>query len=167
MYHIVNYVMNFSPLDIIILVILLIFTVSGFNNKFIRTLKTTSNLIVSLLLSNLLLDNISIIKNTIHERAIMELFVFLITFMLLSLLIGFLLDFAIYNSDDPELEDIPDKILGALVGLVKGFVITSLLIFIFDTTPLTDEMKNKITDRISQESLFFEPCDNLKSIILK
>lgn len=159
--------MNFSPLDIIILVILLVFTVSGFNNKFIRTLKTTSNLIVSLLLSNLLLDNISIIKNTIHESAIMELLVFLITFTLLSLLIGFLLDFAIYNSDDPELEDIPDKILGALVGLVKGFVITSLLIFIFDTTPLTDEMKNKITDRISQESLFFEPCDNLKSIILK
>jgi len=159
--------MNFNPLDIIILVILLVFTVSGFNNKFIRTLKTTSNLIVSLLLSNLLLDNISIIKNTIHESAIMELFIFLITFTLLSLLIGFLLDFAIYNSDDPELEDIPDKILGALVGLVKGFVITSLLIFIFDTTPLTDEMKNKITDRVSQESLFFEPCDNLKSIILK
>ena len=97
----------------------------------------------------------------------MELLVFLITFTMLSLLIGFLLDFAIYNSDDPELEDIPDKILGALVGLVKGFVITSLLIFIFDTTPLTDEMKNKITDRVSQESLFFEPCDNLKSIILK
>jgi len=159
--------MNFSPLDIIIVVILLIFTVSGLKNKFIRTLKTTSNLIVSLMLSNLLLDNISIIKTTIHESAIMELFVFLITFTLLSLLIGFLLDFAIYNSDDPELEDIPDKILGALVGLVKGFVMTSLLIFIFDTTPLTDEMKNKITDRVSQESLFFEPCDNLKSIILK
>ncbi len=60
--------MNFSPLDIIILVILLVFTVSGFNNKFIRTLKTTSNLIVSLLLSNLLLDNISIIKKVKAER---------------------------------------------------------------------------------------------------
>ena len=157
--------MNFSPLDIIILVILLVFTVSGFNNKFIRTLKTTSNLIVSLLLSNLLLDNISIIKDTIHESAIMELLVFLITFTMLSLLIGFLLDFAIYNSDDPELEDIPDKILGALVGLVKGFVITSLLIFIFDTTPLTDEMKNKIYSKFENESFFFKPCNNLKEMI--
>ena len=101
------------------------------------------------------------------KKYIISLCIFLISFILISLLIGFLLDFAIYQLEDPELDPIADKALGALVGLVKGFVITALLIFIFDTTPLTVEMKDKITTKISSESFFFAPCDNLKSILLK
>ena len=88
-------------------------------------------------------------------------------FVILSLLIGFLLDFAIYQLEDPELDPIADKVLGALIGLVRGFVMTALLIFIFDTTPLTLEMKNKITNKIEVESFFFKPCNNLKNILLK
>ena len=129
--------MNFSPLDIIILTILLVFTVSGLKNKFIRTIKTTSNLIVSLILSNLLLDNMKIMNMISHQSDILELCIFTIIFIILSLLIGFLLDFVIYQLEDPELDPIADKVLGSLVGLVKGFVVTALLIFIFDTTPLT------------------------------
>tara|TARA_Y100000590_G_C15272746_1_gene845738 strand:- start:194 stop:673 length:480 start_codon:yes stop_codon:yes gene_type:complete len=159
--------MNFSPLDIIILPILVIFVLFGLKNKFIRTIKTTFNLTVSLVLSNLILDNIKITNILSHQSQIMSLCVFLILFVLLSLLIGFLLDFAIYQSEDPELDPIADKTLGALVGLVKGFIVTALLIFIFDTTPLTVEMKNKITNKISSESFFFAPCNNLKSFLLK
>ena len=80
---------------------------------------------------------------------------------------GFLLDFVIYQLEDPELDPIADKVLGSLVGLVKGFVVTAVLIFIFDTTPLTIDMKDKITIKISNESFFFAPCNNLKSILLK
>ena len=159
--------MNFSPLDIIILAILLFFSIFGLKNKFIRTVKTTFNLIISLIIANLILDNIKIMNILSHQSQIISLCIFLISFILLSLLIGFLLDFAIYQLEDPELDPIADKALGALVGLVKGFVITALLIFIFDTTPLTVEMKDRITVKISNESFFFEPCNNLKSILLK
>jgi uncharacterized membrane protein required for colicin V production len=159
--------MNFSPLDIIILAILLLFSISGLKNKLIRSVKTTFNLIISLILANLILDNVKIMNILSHQSQIISLCIFLISFILLSLLIGFLLDFAIYQLEDPELDPIADKALGALVGLVKGFVITALLIFIFDTTPLTVEMKDKITTKISNESFFFAPCDNLKSILLK
>ena len=159
--------MNFSPLDIIIVGILLVFTLFGLKNKFIRSIKTTFNMIVSLILSNILLDNIKAINIFTHENEILGLCIFLTTFIILTLLIGFLLDFAIYQLEDPELDPIADKALGALIGLVKGFVITALLIFIFDTTPLTVEMKDKITTKISKESFFFAPCDNLKSILLK
>jgi uncharacterized membrane protein required for colicin V production len=159
--------MNFSPLDIIILTILLVFTVFGLKNKFIRTIKTTSNLIVSLILSNLLIDNMKIMNMISHQSDILELGIFIIIFIMLSLLIGFLLDFAIYQLEEPELDPIADKVLGSLVGLVKGFVVIALLIFIFDTTPLTVEMKDKITTKISNESFFFAPCNNLKSILLK
>ena len=159
--------MNFSPLDIIILAILLFFSISGLKNKLIRSVKSTFNLIISLILANLILDNVKIMNILSHQSQIISLCIFLISFILLSLLIGFLLDFAIYQLEDPELDPNADKALGALVGLVKGFVITALLIFIFDTTPLTVEMKDKITNKISNESFFFAPCDNLKSILLK
>ena len=87
--------------------------------------------------------------------------------IILSLLIGFLFDFAIYQLEDPELDPIADKVLGTLIGLVRGFVMVALLIFIFDTTPLTLEMKDKITNKIETESFFFKPCNNLKNILLK
>ena len=53
--------------------------------------------------------------------------------------------------------------------IFKSFLLLRfvVLIFIFDTTPLTVEMKDKITTKISKESFFFSPCDNLKSILLK
>ena len=156
--------MNFSPLDIIIVGILLIFTLSGLKNKFIRSIKTTFNLVVSIILANLLLNNIKVMNVFSHQNEILGLCIFLITF---SLVIGFLLDFAIYQLEDPDLDPIADKALGALIGLVKGFVITALLIFVFDTTPLTIDMKDKITTKLSKESFFFSPCDNLKSILLK
>ena len=159
--------MNFSPLDIIIIGILLIFTLSGLKNKFIRSIKTTFNLVVSIILSNLLLNNIKVMNVFSHQNEILGLCIFLITLIILSLAIGFLLDFAIYQLEDPDLDPIADKALGALIGLVKGFVITALLIFVFDTTPLTIDMKDKITTKLSKESFFFSPCDNLKSILLK
>ena len=57
-------------------------------------------------------------------------------------------------------------ILGSLLGTVKGFVSISLVIFIFDSTPLTSEMKNKIYSKFENESFFFKPCNNLKDKVL-
>ena len=43
----------------------------------------------------------------------------------------------------------------------------ALMIFIFDTTPLTAEMKNKITRKVEIESFFFKPCNSLKEILIR
>ena len=160
--------MNLNPLDIIIFIILLLFTLSGLNSRFIKTIKTTVNLVISIILSNFILEST---KNQFNiyllENPILNLFSFLIIVIILSLLIGFLLDFAIYQIEDPELDPNADRILGALVGLVRGFVMIALMIFIFDTTPLTTEMKTKITRKVEIESFFFKPCNSLKDILLK
>ena len=160
--------MNLNPLDIIIFIILLLFTLSGLNGRFIKTIKTTINLSVSIILSNFILEST---KNQFNiyllENPILNLFSFLIIVIIVSLLIGFLLDFAIYQIEDPELDPNADRVLGALVGLVRGFVMIALMIFIFDTTPLTTEMKTKITRKVEIESFFFKPCNSLKDILLK
>ena len=160
--------MNLNPLDIIIFIILLLFTLSGLNSRFIKTIKTTVNLVISIILSNFILEST---KNQFNiyllENPILNLFSFLIIIIIFSLLIGFLLDFAIYQIEDPELDPNADRVLGALVGLVRGFVMIALMIFIFDTTPLTTEMKTKITRKVELESFFFKPCNSLKEILLK
>tara|TARA_Y100000588_G_scaffold326952_1_gene361654 strand:+ start:120 stop:602 length:483 start_codon:yes stop_codon:yes gene_type:complete len=160
--------MNLNPLDIIIFIILLLFTLSGLNGRFIKTIKTTINLVVSIILSNFILEST---KNQFNlyflENPILNLFSFLIIVIIVSLLIGFLLDFVIYQIEDPELDPNADRVLGALVGLVRGFVMIALMIFIFDTTPLTTEMKTKITRKVEIESFFFKPCNSLKDILLK
>ena len=160
--------MNLNPLDIIIFIILLLFTLSGLNSRFMKTIKTTVNLITSIILSGLILEGTKTQFNIyILENSILNLFSFIIIAIVLSLLIGFLLDFAIYQIEDPELDPNADRILGALVGLVRGFVMIALMIFIFDTTPLTTEMKTKITRKVEIESFFFKPCNSLKEILLK
>ena len=69
--------------------------------------------------------------------------------------------------EDPELDPIADKVLGGIVGIVRGLIVSTMLVFIFDTTPLSIEIKDKITKRMELDSFFFKHCNNLKSILLK
>jgi RsiW-degrading membrane proteinase PrsW (M82 family) len=156
--------MNLNPLDIIIAVILIIFTLSGLYARFISTIKMTINLIASIFLSNFILTRFGLISQV---DEIMNLVMFFLLFIILSLLIGFLLNFAIYQREDPELDPIADKVLGGLVGITRGFIISAILIFIFDTTPVSLEIKDKITKRMELESFLYAPCNNLKEILIK
>tara|TARA_B110000467_G_scaffold160128_1_gene178892 strand:+ start:628 stop:1101 length:474 start_codon:yes stop_codon:yes gene_type:complete len=156
--------MNLNPLDIIIAVILIIFTLSGLYARFISTIKMTINLIASIFLSNFILTRFGLISQV---DEIMNLVMFFLLFIILSLLIGFLLNFAIYQMEDPELDPIADKVLGGLVGITRGFIISAILIFIFDTTPVSLEIKDKITKRMELESFLYAPCNNLKEILIK
>jgi uncharacterized membrane protein required for colicin V production len=156
--------MNLNPLDIIIAVILMIFTLSGLYARFISTIKMTINLIASIFLSNFILTRFGLISQV---DEIMNLVMFFLLFIILSLLIGFLLNFAIYQMEDPELDPIADKVLGGLVGITRGFIISAILIFIFDTTPVSLEIKDKITKRMELESFLYAPCNNLKEILIK
>ena len=156
--------MNLNPLDIIIAVILIIFTLSGLYARFISTIKMTINLIASIFLSNFILTRFGLISQV---DEIMNLVMFFLLFIILSLLIGFLLNFAIYQMEDPELDPIADKALGGLVGITRGFIISAILIFIFDTTPVSLEIKDKITKRMELESFLYAPCNNLKEILIK
>ena len=160
--------MNLNPLDIIIFAILIFFTISGLNSKFISSIKTTINLIGSIFISSFILESANTQFNLYFlNNPIVYLSMFILILIITSLLIGFLLDFAIYQLEDPDLDLNADRGLGALIGLVKGFVITALMIFIFDTTPLSAEVKEKISRKMEVESFFFKPCSDLKEILIK
>ena len=158
--------MNINPLDIIIILLLLSFTVSGGYSKFILSLKSTVSLIGSIFLSKIILANLEKQFFVFFQQSeLLNLFLFIILIILSSLLIGLIANIIIIQLEDPELKLIADIILGGLVGIIKGLVSISLFIFIFDSTPLTNEMKDKITSKIENESFFFKPCNNLKEMI--
>ena len=158
--------MNINPLDIIIILLLLGFTVSGGYSKFILSFKSTVSLIGSIFLSKIILANLEKQFFVFFQQSeLLNLFLFIILIILSSLLIGLIANIIILQLEDPELKLIADIILGGLVGIIKGLVSISLFIFIFDSTPLTNEMKDKITSKIEKESFFFKPCNNLKEMI--
>jgi len=158
--------MNINPLDIIIIFLLLGFTLSGANLKFILSLKSTVSLIGSIFISTIILENLEKKFFIFFQQSeLLNLFLFIILIMLLSLLIGLIANIIILQLEDPELKLIADIILGGLIGIIKGLVSISLFIFIFDSTPLTSEVKDKISSKIENESFFFKPCNNLKEMI--
>tara|TARA_B100000902_G_scaffold6924_1_gene8947 strand:+ start:1503 stop:1985 length:483 start_codon:yes stop_codon:yes gene_type:complete len=158
--------MNINPIDIIIILLLLGFTLSGAYSKFILSLKSTVSLIGSIFLSKIILTNLEKQFFVFFQQSeLLNLFLFIILIMLSSLLIGLIANIVILQLEDPELKLIADIILGGLVGIIKGLVSISLFIFIFDSTPLTTEMKDKINSKIENESFFFKPCNNLKEMI--
>jgi uncharacterized membrane protein required for colicin V production len=158
--------MNINPIDIIIILILLGFTLSGAYSKFILSSKSTVSLIGSIFLSKIILTNLEKQFFVFFQQSeLLNLFLFMILIMLSSLLIGLAANIIILQLEDPELKLIADIILGGLVGIIKGLVSISLFIFIFDSTPLTNEMKDKINSKIENESFFFKPCNNLKEMI--
>jgi len=158
--------MNINPIDIIIILILLGFTLSGAYSKFILSSKSTVSLIGSIFLSKIILINLEKQFFVFFQQSeLLNLFLFMILIMLSSLLIGLAANIIILQLEDPELKLIADIILGGLVGIIKGLVSISLFIFIFDSTPLTNEMKDKINSKIENESFFFKPCNNLKEMI--
>ena len=158
--------MNINPIDIIIILILIGFTLSGAYSKFILSSKSTISLIGSIFLSKIILTNLEKQFFVFFQQSeLLNLFLFMILIMLSSLLIGLTANIIILQLEDPELKLIADIILGGLVGIIKGLVSISLFIFIFDSTPLTNEMKDKINSKIENESFFFKPCNNLKEMI--
>ena len=160
--------MNINPLDILIIVFLGATIFIGLNNKFIITLKKTFSLFLALILSNLIIKNLSEYMFFLNTKTdIYYLVMFLVILVLLSIIISFVIDISIEQSKEVVIEDGIDKFLTLAIGLVKGVIILILIIFIFDTTPIDKQNKDLIYKKIETKSFLFQHLINLKEILLK
>ena len=66
-----------------------------------------------------------------------------------------------------ELDKTVDKVGGLLIGFIKGIVIISMIMFILDLTPLSDESKETIYNKIESESILFKPIKIFKDFLFK
>ena len=94
--------MNFNPIDIVIILFLFSNMYFGYKNGFLKELKKNVSIIISIILSSLIINNLSnqfyFLKNSVD---IFYLSSFLLVFILLVLFIGFILDIIISSIIPP------------------------------------------------------------------
>ena len=160
--------MNLNPIDIIIVIFLICMALWGGKNGLIVELKKTFSFIVAIFASNIIIKNLSSQFSFLNKQTdISFLGSFLVIFIISALLLGFIIDLIIEQSDDFDIDKYLNKLIGCALGVVKGIVVISLTLFVFDTTPIDQGSKDKIYSKISDKSIFIEQCNDLKELIFK
>ena len=160
--------MKINPLDILIIAFLISTMLIGLNNKFIITLKKTFSIFLSLILSSLVTKNLSSLIFFLNAKTdIYYLMTFLVVLVLLSLIISFIIDVVIEQSNEILIDEGTDKVLTLISGFFKGILILVLIIFIFDTTPIDEKNKDLVYRKVQSKSSLFQHLNNLKEILLR
>ena len=150
-----------NPIDLLILVIILTIVAIGVNNGAISESKKNITLIISAFISSLIINYISIFNTQITKFVI-----FLVILIIFLFLIGFICDLSIRRMPSIYIDKNSDKLLGGILGLVKGLVIIAILTFLIELTPIQDNIKNKIFLRAKKDSTLFNVCDTIKGFII-
>ena len=151
--------------DIIIIIFLMSSGILNLTRGVVINFGKFINLSLSIIISNLILSNLSAQFIQLNQNSsIFMLSLFLITLALIMILFGFIIEFIIEQTEEFEIPKYLGMTASGIIGILKGFIIISLIIFIFDTTPLSDDSKNTLYQKIEKESFLFKPCKNIKEL---
>ena len=158
--------MNITPPDIIIILILGLFTFNGFRHGFIEEIKKLISLISGFIfaakLHHILIPflepyiNSEAIKITLAYMGI-----FIITIVIITMIGKVLQRFIEF-----VLLGWLNRILGMLLGLLKGFLIISIMIFILQAIPIKIDQNNTIKEKLENESSMYKICQNVKQLVI-
>ena len=148
--------MNLSPPDILIFSILIFFAIIGYNNGFIKELSLLLSISISLFLTNYFHKDLLILfGGYLQEYGIPENLFFILLFTVFTILISIILSILKQFLDFSIIKWI-DKLLGISFGLIKGILYISITLFLLKSLNLNYEFKNKITDKLSNDSYFYQ-----------
>lgn len=154
-----NYI---NPLDLIFISIVFIFSLIGYYNGFKNELKKLISLFITIIIlklsSSFLYDKFQSI-----EPFYIYIIVFIFFLFILKLLINFISSyFSILENFNKY-----KNILGAFTASCKSILLISLILHIFELTPIEDSLKNKIYNKANRLSVIFKACDNFKNLLIK
>ena len=160
--------MNINPLDILLIVFLIITALLGCKNGVVIEFKKTISLISSLTLSNIIIKQLAnkfyFLKSGVD---IFYLSTFLIIFILIILAISFIIDMIIDDSEEFMIDYYTNLGFGGIIGFIRGVILITLVLFVFDTTPIEQNSKENFYNKINSKSILFKNFIDLKNIILK
>ena len=160
--------MNINPLDILLIAFLIITALLGCKNGVVIEFKKTISLISSLTLSNIIVKQLAnkfyFLKSGVD---IFYLSTFLIIFILIILAISFIIDMIIDDSEEFMIDYYANLGFGGIIGFIRGIILITLVLFVFDTTPIEQNSKENFYNKINSKSILFEKFINFKNIILK
>ena len=153
--------MNLTPPDIIIMLIIGFFTFSGFKNGFIKEATRILGMISGFFAAH-----------NFHEILIPWLEIYILNFNILSIisyLSIFFITLIIVNIIGIILQKFFElillgwlnRLLGTLLGLIKGTFIISLIIFILEIAPA------EIRQKLQRDSELYKICNKVKNNVIK
>ena len=151
-----------NPVDLFIILLILLIVGFGLNNGLIIELKKIINLFVSLVFSKLIVQYIPIN----NYLGITKSIIFLSLLIFLLFLIGFLLDLLIINLPNFDIDKYIDKLIASLLSIIKALLIISILLFIFDISPIQEDLKERVYSKASSKSISFQICKNIQEFFM-
>jgi len=157
-----------NPLDILLISFAVVVAFISYNDGVIKNASKIINLIISIILTNLVLNNLY--EQLLFFKqvdSIIKLASFAVLLILFMVCIGFFIELISEQIEVDEIDKIVDSLGGLLIGFIKGIVIISMMMFILDLTPLSNESKETINNKIESESILFKPIKIFKDFLFK
>ena len=131
---------------------------SGFKNEIKKLISLFITIIILKLSSSFFYNKFQSI-----EPFYIYIIVFIFFLFILKLLINFISSyFSILENFNKY-----KNILGALSASFKSILLISLILHVFELTPIEDSLKNKIYNKANRLSVIFKVCDNFKNLLIK
>tara|TARA_Y100000814_G_scaffold44672_1_gene27860 strand:- start:73 stop:630 length:558 start_codon:yes stop_codon:yes gene_type:complete len=131
--------------DIIFSIILLLFTVNGFRKGLIKEIARLTGLFLSCIIaSKYHIDIIPAIEKYFINEKVIHILSFLILFSIAIIIIN-VISLSIQKFFEIIYLGWLNKLLGSLLGFIKGLIVISIIIFCMDALP--DEIIKKIEDQ--------------------
>ena len=157
-----------NPLDILLISFAVAVAFISYNDGVIKNASKIINLITSIILTNLVLNNLyEQLLFFKQADSIVKLASFAVLLILFMVCIGFFIELISEQIEVDEIDKIVDNLGSLLIGFIKGIVIISMMMFILDLTPLSNESKETINNKIESESILFKPIKIFKDFLFK
>ena len=157
-----------NPLDILLISFAVAVAFISYNDGVIKNASKIINLITSIILTNLVLNNLyEQLLFFKQADSIVKLASFAVLLILFMVCIGFFIELISEQIEVDEIDKIVDNLGSLLIGFIKGIVIISMMMFILDLTPLSSESKETINNKIESESILFKPIKIFKDFLFK
>ncbi len=152
--------MTFTPPDILILIILGFFTFNGFRNGFIKEAARILGMVGGFFTAHNLHDDLMpflevYIVNPTILTVVSYLGVFCITLVVINTLAMVLQKFF-----ELILLGWLNRLLGTLIGLLKGILVVSIIIFILEIAP------TEIREKLQRDSELYKICNVVKTKVI-
>jgi len=153
--------MIFTPPDILILIILGFFTFSGFRNGFIKEAGRIMGMGGGFFLAHNFHDDlIPFLEIYIFNPSILSVTSYLSVFCITLVIIN-TLAMLVQKFFELILLGWLNRLLGTLLGLIKGVLVVSIIIFILEISP------REIREKLHQDSELYKICNVVKNQVIK
>ena len=152
--------MNFSPPDIIILCILAYFGFNGFRCGFIKEISKIISMIVGFVAASKFHKYIEpYLEDYVSNLTVLSIISYLIIFFIVVIIINIISNLLTKFFDIISLGWL-NRLVGCILGIIKGILIVSLIIFVIQIAP------NDLKTQLKEDSVLYKICDKVRENII-